>query len=325
MPRPPMNLPDPAATSQAHLVADWVELAATSHPDGEVSGDVLVDAREEADDRAGRQTTPPKTDARRREAEDVWILLRARAEFYGPAYPFTIANDRLDIQTARLDANRLAYAFLLAASSLSAFARADRHLLTGGFERASRHVLAALLPHYSTVSVFGTASAGGERYNHGRLIDRLDALATDLVTQVTLEGRRLANNGKERSSGDGGLDLIGWPDLIGPRKRLPVYFGQCACGDDWHVKPYEVIAATWDHRLEPVSPIVPVTFIPYAYRTTDHDWPDLFAVIPTVLIDRPRWIHLVTASGRLGDALLDVPAPWLLEQLPGLAVEEPDL
>jgi hypothetical protein len=320
-----MNLPDPAARSHAHLVADWVELAAAAHKDGQIAGDVLIDAREEIDNRRGGGTTPAKTDLRQREAQDVWDLLRARATHYGTAYPFDVATDAMEIRTAKLDATKLLYAFLLAAASLSAFKREKRYLLTGGFERASRHVLAALLPPDSTVSIFGTSSTSGERYDQGRLIDRLEALARDLVTQVTLEGKANANNSKERSSGDGGLDLVGWPELVGPRKRLPVYFGQCACGDDWHLKPYEVAAITWDHRLEPVSPIVPVTFIPYAYRTPDNGWPDLFSVIPTVLIDRPRWLHLLTASQRLDEALADVPRDWMFEELPGLVIEAPDL
>ncbi len=319
-----MILPDPPAPSQVHLVADWLELAAAANEDGRVAGDTLVDRREELDNRKGGATTPAKTDARRRESDDVWNVLRARAAHYHDAYPFEVADDVLELRTLRLDCRRLGYAFLLAAASLSAFAREDRHLLTGGFERASRHALSALLPPNSIVRIFGTSSTEHEHYGHGRLIDRLEALASDLVTQLTLEGKREANNSKARVSGDGGLDLVGWPKVVGPNKRLPVYFAQCACGDDWQSKPFEVAPVTWNHRLEPVSPIVPVTFIPYAYRTRDNDWADLFAVIPTVLIDRPRWLHLLTDSERLNEAIADVPTDWLLEQLPGLAAEAPD-
>jgi hypothetical protein len=314
-----MDLPDPAAARQAHLVADWVELAAAADNDGLVIGDALVDAREELENRRGREKTPAKADAWQREAEEIWALLRARADFYGAAYPFEVAEDALELRTLEFNEPRLAYSFLLAAASLSAFSNTDRHRLTGGFERASRHVLAALLPDGATVSVFGTTSQEGERYGQPRLIDRLEELAQDLVTQLTLEARGQAENSPPRISGDGGLDLVGWPELIGPRKRIPIYFGQCACGDDWHLKPYEVAASTWDHRLEPVSPIVPVTLIPYAYRAGDNDWLDLFSIIPTVLIDRPRWLRLLETSGRLADAVQDVPRDWMLAELPGLA------
>lgn len=313
-----MDLPDPAARRHAHLVADWVELAAAADADGVVIGDALVNAREELENRRGRETTPTKTDAWQREADAVWSLLRVRADFYGAAYPFEVADDTLELRTIGLDEPRLAYGFLLAAASLSAFAENDRHLLTSGFERASRHVLAALLPADSTVSVFGTASKEGERYAQPKLIDRLEKLAEDLVTQLTLEVRGEVEKSPQRISGDGGLDLVGWPELIGPRKRLPVFFGQCACGDDWHLKPFEVTASRWDHRLVPVSPIVPVTLIPYAYREEDHTWLDLFHVIPTVLIDRPRWLRLLETSGRLQDAVEDVPRDWMLGELPGL-------
>jgi hypothetical protein len=314
-----MDLPDPAARRDAHLVADWVELAAAADRDGLVAGDALVDAREEVENRRGRETSPAKTDAWQREAEEVWALLRARAGFYGAAYPFDVADDALELRTLELTDLRLVYGFLLASASLSAFAETDRHLLTGGFERASRHVLAALLPESATVGVFGTSSKGDEHYSQSKLIDRLEQLAEDLVTQLTLEAKAQAEKSPPRISGDGGLDLVGWPELSGPRKRVPIYFGQCACGRDWHRKPYEVIASTWDHRLEPVSPIVPVTLIPYAYRAEDNDWLDLFSVIPTVLIDRPRWLRLVETSARIDDAIEDVPRDWMLGELPGLA------
>lgn len=313
-----MNLPDPPTRSRTALVADWVEFAAAADVDGLVVGDRLVDMREEIDERKGSQRTPAKADKWQGEAEEVWALLRARAEFYGESYPFQVGSDVLEIKTTPLDDRRLAYTFLLAAANLAAFADTDRHRLTGGFERASKHAMAGLLPDGSTVSVFGTSSRDGERYGQSKLIDRLEKLADDLTTRLTLEGRKHGANSADRISGDGGLDLVGWPDLVGPRKRLPVYFGQCACGDEWHSKPYEVAALTWDHRLEPVSQIVSVTLIPYAHRSEDNDWLDLFPVIPTVLIDRPRWLDLVGCSGRLSEAVEEIPRCWMLDELPGL-------
>jgi hypothetical protein len=71
-----------------------------------------------------------------------------------------------------------------------------------------------------------------------------------------------------------------------------------------------------------VSQIVSVTLIPYAHRAEDHDWLDLFSVIPTVLIDRPRWLDLVERSGRLSDAIADILLSWMLDELPGLSTSE---
>ncbi len=248
------------------------------------------------------------------------MVLRARAAFYGAAYPFEVGTDALELSTAPLDDERLVYAFLLAAANLAAFGKADRHLLTDGFERTSRYVLAALLPPGSTVSVFGTSSQTGERFAQGSLIHRLEKLADELATELTKEGREEAANAKPRTSGDGGLDLVGWPDVIGPRKRIPVYFGQCACGDEWKSKPFEVIPLTWDHRLSSVSWIVPVTLIPYAHRKEDNDWLDLFSVPPTVLIDRPRWLGLIQNAGHLADVVAELPSDWMLSELPGLSM-----
>jgi hypothetical protein len=314
-----MILPDPPDKARPHLVADWIEISAAANVDGAITGETLVDGREELYTRGGKEPDPRKRDDWRGEAEQVWNVLRNRADLYGNQYPFEVESDALSIRTLELDDNRSIYAFLLSAANLAAFAPNERHLLTTGFERASRHAMAALLPRDSTVSIFGTSSEPGGRYGHTKLSDRLEALAVDLETDVTAEGKQHASSATDRISGDGGLDLVGWPELVGPRKRLPVYFGQCACGTDWHGKPYEVIALTWDHRLVPVSVIVPVTFIPYAYRETDNAWPDLFSVVPTVLVDRPRWLDLVAAATTPQQVLEDVPRDWLIEQLPGLA------
>jgi hypothetical protein len=314
-----MILPDPPALSQADLVADWVEFAALADTNGLTTGEKLVDMREELDSRKGGQRTPTKADSWQREAEQVWTLLRSRAAFYDERYPFVVEDDVLELRTRPLDDDRLAYAFLLAAANLAAFAATDRHLLTGGFERASRHAMTALLPTASTVSIFGTSSQSGERYGQTKLIDRLETLAEDLATRLTLEGEGHGAKAAPRISGDGGLDLVGWPEMVGPPKRLPVYLGQCACGADWHSKPYEVAATTWEHRLEPVSPFIPVTLIPYAYRDDEMEWLDLFSVIPTVLIDRPRWLQLVAEADLLDAAVADIPREWMLDELPGLS------
>jgi hypothetical protein len=313
---PTMNLPDPPVRSRADRVADWVEFAATADINGLVAGDRLVDMREELNERAGNESSPTKEDSWRREAEEVWVLLRARAEFYADGYPFEVSEDSLEIRTVALDDNRLAYAFLLAAANLAAFANTDRHRLTGGFERASQYALAGLLPDGSAISVFGTSSREDERYGQTRLIERLEKLAEDLATQLTNEGRD--HGTRPRISGDGGLDLVGWPELTGPPKRLPVYFGQCACGNEWESKPLEVAQITWDHRLAPVSPIIPVTLIPYAHRTESNDWLELFRVIPTVLVDRPRWLQLVRECGRMAEVVEEIPRCWMIEELPGL-------
>jgi hypothetical protein len=155
-----------------------------------------------------------------------------------------------------------------------------------------------------------------------KLIDRLEKLAEDLATRLTLEGESHGANAAPRISGDGGLDLVGWPEVVGPRKRLPVYLAQCACGDNWHSKPYEVEARTWEHRLEPVSPFVPVTLIPYAHRDEEMEWLDLFSVVTTVLIDRPRWLELVRQAGLLNATVADIPREWMLTELPGLNIDK---
>src|ERR1700752_1486758 len=127
-----MELQDTATNLHAHLVADWVELAAAGDADGRATGDLLVNAREELTDRGGGNKTPTKVDAWQREAEDVFALLRDRAARYGAGYPFKVSDDVLELRTVALDELRVTYCFLLAAASLSAFEKGDRHLLTGG-------------------------------------------------------------------------------------------------------------------------------------------------------------------------------------------------
>jgi hypothetical protein len=313
-----ITLPEPPEKGEPHLVADWVELACASDEDGTFSGSRLVEARQDADQResaAGGSGQPPTSgddDAHSREADDVWLLLRSRADAFGGSYPFAVDPDETAIATRARNRQRNAYAFLLCAASLNAVRDTERGALAAAFERTSFHVVASLLPGRSRVAVFGSAAPEGTRYWSGNLKTRLRRLADDIGSALTESAEDIS----DYNSGDGGLDVVGWSRLGSPNTRVAVIFAQCACGRDWLVKQGEVDPNLWSTRMTVTALIVPVTVIPYAFRNEDGSWYREFQIKNGVLIDRVRYLALLRKRG--APAYADVPSGWIRSALPGL-------
>ena len=314
-----IGIPEPPAPSEIHLVADWVELACAAEVDGTWSGARLIQARAERDqrERAARggptgQSNPAVDDRRQDEAEGVWRALRLRATDFGGSYPFRVHASEMQIETRSRERARMAYLFFLCAASLKAVPSTERHLLTAAFERTAKHAVAGLLPGGSRVAVFGTAADKGTRYKTGNLTTRLRRLAADLGGELTEAGESVS----PYSSGDGGLDVVGWPRLAPPNTKLPVIFAQCACGDHWIGKQYEVQPSTWQPRMDVTFRIVPVTVIPYAFRNEEGGWHRPFEIMDGVLVDRLRFLRLLRTRG--APAYAEVPTAWLRDALPGV-------
>jgi len=312
-------LPSPPEKGERHLVADWIELACLLDEDGSYTGARFAQARGQdeqmkaaAEGEIGRDDDPSAADEWLAEAEDVWRLLRRRADDFGTRYPFDVDPSETSLETLRPTKKRRLYAFLLAASSLNVFAT-KKKLLTESFERSSRHVVAALLPVPARTEIFGTAAPLGGRYKEGNMIKRLRLLADDLGTELL----KSAESVSPHASGDGGLDIVGVPWLAGPKGRLPVIFAQCACGKGWLDKQGEVAPDLWGARLGATFTIVPVTIIPYAFYREDGSWHREFELKPGVIVDRLRWMKLL---GDLRDRVYDdVPLDFIDEALPGLS------
>jgi hypothetical protein len=303
-----------------YLVADWAELACLLDEDGRYTGARFAQARGQGDQfdaaaegKTGRDEDPQRADERLDEPYGVWRLLSRRAADFGPHYPFEVDAENLTIETRKPTRMRRVYAFLLAAANLDVF-EADKPLLTTSFERMSKYVIAAMLPHSGVTEIFGTAAHAGSRYKSGNMVARLRRLAKDIGSEVT----DAADDVSPHASGDGGLDIVGYPRLLGPRSWKPVIFGQCACGKDWSAKQQEVASDTWEPRFVKTFQIVPVTMIPYAFDNEDGGWHSRWE-IRGPLIDRRRW--MVAMTDLTARAYADLPVDFVDRSLPGMAAE----
>lgn len=150
------------------------------------------------------------------------------------------------------------------------------------------------------IEVFGTASAPGDIFYGGKLIERFEKLAKCLHTDVKLVTKE--NPRYQNTSGDGGLDLVGFMQLENDEAGspfIPSCFAQCACSvDKWKDKQSSIKFDSWNQRFEQLSHYCEFIFVPFSLRGSDGKWCnsdiDHMVVIP---IDRIRFIHIVKNIG----------------------------
>jgi len=219
------------------LWADYIELRCWLNPDGYFSLDDAEEAlQESADYNAGNEdaieSSAPEEwiDKISRRWSDCEIAFRRRAQIFGDAYPFRLADDYRGIEKTIVPDTGDArwYRFLLVASALPYIPRI--HSTTSAFEDASLAVFKNLLPLGSEVHDF---SPGAGRYPAG---------APERITQLAneLRGKPLFSDNafKAGDRGDCGLDLVAWHPLWDKRNRIPVALAQCGCSaEDWKTKP----------------------------------------------------------------------------------------
>lgn len=223
--------------THTYLWADYIELRCWLSLDGYFSLDDAEEAlQESADYNAGNE------DAAEAEAPEEWIdkmsgkwsacelALRRRAQVFGAAYPFRIAEDYRGIEKSLAGDSGDArwYRFLLVASALRYIPR--HNATTMAFEEASLAVFRNLLPSGSEVHGFWP---GAGRYPTGAP-ERVTQLAADLQGWPTFSD----NAFKAGDRGDSGLDLVAWHPLWDQRNRIPVALAQCGCSsEEWKTKP----------------------------------------------------------------------------------------
>lgn len=223
--------------SDIYLWADYIELRCWLNPDGYFSLDDAEEAlQESADYNAGNE------DAVEPAAPEEWIdkmsgrwsacerALRRRAESFGAAYPFRLAEDYRGIEKSEVADHSDArwYRFLLIASALQYVSR--HNATASAFEEASLAVFRNLLPHGSEVHGFWP---GAGRYPL-EAPARLTQLAADLRGKPAFSD----NAFRAGDRGDSGLDLVAWHPLWDQRNRIPVALAQCGCSvEDWKTKP----------------------------------------------------------------------------------------
>ena len=128
--------------------------------------------------------------------------------------------------------------------------------------------------------------------------------AVDKLCEKLGEGRGSAGRTPERDQKDAKLDLVAWRAFPDGRRGKLVGFGQCATGDDWSDKAFELRPAKWCNlwmrdsaTLDPFASL----FIPH--RPGEDKWLTA-CTYGGILFDRCRIAWLVpTPTGELGEKI----------------------
>jgi hypothetical protein len=225
-----------------------------------------------------------------RRVDDIWRHLQYREKAFGDNWPFALEpmTQALTIASDLTEAQRI-YLFLLECSLLRYQDRTTRGSLTRVFELVAHQAFLSAFSGWE-VHVFGTAAPGNTRFFHGKLWDRLVALAADLRTPLLVREDEVS----AQNSGDNGLDLVAWLPLPEKSKGLPIAFAQCACGaSDWKDKQGEASEQRWGETMRLSSPVQNWLFIPFCYHDPQGDWETPFSVHNGVLVDRLRIFKLL--------------------------------
>lgn len=283
---------------------DLAELVGVRPPDpGEDSlGGIDVEgAASTEQSRATRRRWAPGSDTSVQAAHDLAQHIEMRKTVFGDGYPFeTDAGPVLRLKEELSDTQRV-YLGLLICATLEHFKHlTHRAKLTKQFERMSADALREYLGDAAQVHVFGTGTQKGDRYS-GNAWTRLRRLSSDLALPLGVTRDQIP------TSGDRGLDLIGWFPLAegeAEHGRL-ILAAQCGAGLDWPEKQSSSGPARWRNILKMTVPWSNAMFIPYCFRSPDGSWWDSTVLEESILFDRQRLTTL------LDDRIEEVPSELL--------------
>lgn len=299
---PSLTLPKASIDLEKNVWADYVELICLTSLDREISlSDMLAIASEDIPDGPvrGLDETGEQEDAFYQKFLDIFKYLENRANMLNDAYPFSFTDeDTISIDFARLSTKQTFYLFLLYCSNLACFSKPDQHRLTKEFEVVSKYILQQIFPSFH-IEVFGTATSQDDMFYGGRLIERFEKLADCLHTEVKSATRE--NPRYNRTSGDGGLDLVAFTQIDGAGTEvpfIPLCFAQCACSvDKWKEKQSSIKFDEWNQRFEQIAHYCEFIFVPFSLRGPDGKWcgteADRIVVIP---VDRIRFLHIIQSE-----------------------------
>jgi hypothetical protein len=297
------------------LQAEDSLLTGLSDPDEEVpasQGD--QPARERAAEASAQDELPedPETEGeelgKQAQLGQVQALLRHREEVFGSDYPFKLDGaDVLRLKDPASEGQRLYFFLLIASCYRNIKSGSDRKKLTSGFERLAVPVLKRYFGGRLEAFVFGTAGEEGERY-HGGLKEAVKRLAADTGFDLTRKWEE--NCEAASSSGDRGIDVVGWIpfDSTDPADLKFVVFGQCATGKNWSEKQFDAAPQRWGRFLHQSGPVTNALLISFSWRGPGGDWHDTLGLTTlSVVFDRDRIVRLLSGTPVEGlpDSLID--------------------
>ncbi len=285
---------------------DYIELLCLTNPDHIITKsevldkirEIVDDVNEEEpfdenldkeklyeDDELSRSEINDKWDIR---VDDWFKLLASRENFFNEFYPFKLDDSGSMLKKINPNSlKRTLYLILLFSSNLE-YIKNEKNDLTASFEVLSRIALKKILPLSANTFLFGKHKLNSGRYK-GKLWVKVKDLAFDLgELELLVKEDDFAQN----DTGDGGLDIVGWITLENNfNKNIPVFFGQCACGIDWHQKIDQSSFQTWSSIINLSTFTNNIIFIPFSYRKINGNWQKDYILKKTIIIDRFRILY----------------------------------
>ena len=287
-----------------HVWVDYAELCCLVSADRALSLSDLVDDISDSDDiqvlEWESEDTSPSVAGGDIEtlltskAEDIFVHVSHRkSALTEEAYPFFLSDDGREfrcIANDEFNAKHRFYLFMLLAACSKYVATAKRPTVWAAFEKFSNVVFAEMLPRRAEVRSFGKSISGIPHYT-GNIEAKIEALAKDLNA---VPGAYVSEFPKH-STGDGGLDHVGWLPTGDTSAGLFIAFGGSACGRDWAVKQASSGGERWIKNLQLRATPVNICFIPYYERDDRGNWTNT-NYIESVLMDRRRILHILDES-----------------------------
>lgn len=257
--------------------------------DDEAEDTSLIDESEELVSEHLEETRGERDDIHKSKINEIFDFLESRLSLFDEYYPFQLSRAPRYIKLKeKLSNKNYSYLGLLASSNLD-YLRMHKPILTTNFEINSVFVFKKLLPQDAKIEYFGKGNERGSVFSENKLYDRLLQLSGVLKTPISSlldEADINASN-----TGDGGLDIVGWYDVMDDLSGKVIIFGQCACGLDWYDKQFDIHPAKWDNYITSSHPILRTLITPISFRNFDGGWFKKSKIFDCVIIDRYRFLR----------------------------------
>ena len=228
----------------------------------------------------------------------------SRQSLYNEFYPFKINRGPFCIQFRKeLSYKHYSYLGLLASSNLD-YLKKYKPLLTTNFEKGSLFVFKKTLPQDSVIEYFGKGNERGSIFSANKLSERIKQLSDVLKIPVSPVFDEEEIN--SMNTVDGGLDIVGWLDLMDCNSGKVISFAQCACGIEWYDKQFDIHEAKWRNYLHINQPIMRTLITPNSFRRYDGDWFKKMKIFDCIIIDRYRFLKSLRKRENSKIAMLNI-------------------
>jgi hypothetical protein len=222
-------------------------------------------------------------------------FLEGRQNFYDSSYPFQVERkeNKLILKTELTPRQRLYLAFLIS-SVLRIFSPAIRNTIGHLFEEATLYAFKSMIAREAQIGFFGSGNSQDALMFNGSFFNKVTQLANVLQTDTTTSFKQ--NSHDHEHNGDGGLDWVAWLPFSDGRSKIPVYFAQCACGNNWIDKEWDAHEDKWRNYIQLKDSYIVFHFVGKSFRKQDGEWYKPDQITKLVLIDRPRLLCSISES-----------------------------